>query len=243
MPEDLPDLVQHAGFIFAGTVQQLGGSTERIPVNRATIVRVNATIEAPPILHNWIGRDITIGLRAPEALKAGDSAIFFAASWVYGEGLALRELSHRALTHDISQVRQQIIESRERLANEDLRQRLRSATLVVFGRVAQVAEAASLEKEGPEREHDPRWLEAILAVEIVLRGKRDTKSVAVLFAGSNHIAWREAPKVRVGQNGLWILHENQIGKAKRNVFVLDDSRDLHNSDELARIQALLHEIG
>jgi len=242
MPEDISDLVRHAGFIFAGTVQRVSRSmVEPTPFHAAAVVQVKSVIDAPPILHNWIGRHVTIGLRIPEDLKAGDSAIFFAGSWVYGASLALRELGHRSLPHDIRQVRRQVLEARERLADEDRRHRVSGAARIVLGRGAQIGEVAARKCTGPEREHDPRWLEALLDEELVLRGERGTGSW-VLFAGSRDIAWREAPKLQVGQRGLWILHKKQVGDPAHEALVLDDPRDLRTPDELMRVQALLHDI-
>ncbi|HJZ99596.1 MAG TPA: hypothetical protein VKE70_23960, partial [Candidatus Solibacter sp.] len=154
MAENTIDLVQQAGFIFAGTVQELRASTiQHLSRDRCAVIQVNSTIDAPPILDSWVGRDITIGLRTPEDVKVGESAIFFAGSWVYGEGLALREVGRWPLNQDISHVRRQIVEARKRLADEDLHWRLRSAAIVVVGKVAQVADAAADEEGGPEREH------------------------------------------------------------------------------------------
>jgi hypothetical protein len=66
--------------------------------------------------------------------------------------------------------------------------------------------------------------------------------VVVLSAGSRHVAWRNAPKLRVGQSGVWILHEEMIDELDQEALVLVDPLDSWPLEQLRRIQALLGEI-
>jgi hypothetical protein len=239
---ELDALVQQAGFIFVGTVRQLGAATiAGVPSERAAVVRVDAPLQAPTILHSYLGQEITLDLRESHELAAGDEAVFFANGWLYGQSIALRELAHRLIKGDVGDIRREVVEAGERLANEELKRRLVDAVAVVAGRVAQVAEVIQRERE-PEREHDPHWFEAVIAIDLALRGMKDRKSVLVLFAGSRHIAWRKALKLHVDQAGLWILHEDTIEELGREALVLLNPRDFWPPDRLGQIQALLSQM-
>lgn len=236
-------LVQQAGFIFAGTVQRLGAVTMAgIPTERAAVVRVDSPLSASALLQAQVGRDLTVELRAPEELAAGQQAVFFADGWVYGQSIALRQVGHWPISDNLTRLRQDVVEARQRLADGEIQRRLAGAKVVVAGTVAQTAEITR-DEGAPEREHDPRWVEAVIAVDLVLRGTPEAKSVVVLFAGSRHIAWRDAPKLSVGQSGIWILREDTIAELDRAVLVLVDPRDSWPLERLWHIQALLGGIG
>jgi hypothetical protein len=242
-PSDPEGFVPQAGIIFAATVRQLGAATiERIPAERTAVVRVDSPLHVPQLLEAYVGRDVTVELRAPGELRVDDEVVFFANGWIYGESIALRELAHWPIRGDLGGVRRKVAEARERLADEEVRRRLADAAAVVAGRVA--ATAAVVPRNGREakREHDPRWVEAVIAVDSVLRGPAVEKSLLVLFAGSRDVAWRNAPKLHVGQSGVWILHEETIKELGREALVLVDPRDSWPPERLGRIQALLNEI-
>jgi hypothetical protein len=241
--ENIINLVQHAGFIFAGTVQQSHASTlQRLSSDRTAIVRVASVIEAVPPLSSWVGRDITIEFRETEHPDNGQTAIFFATGWVYGDSLAVREVGHSLVTDNLTHARQQIVEARRRLVDEDLRERLGAATMVIAGAVRQIGRDPKLREGAGEREHDPHWLTAIVGIERVLRGTPDAKSVAVLFAGSRHIAWRETPTLQLGQRGVWILGIPRMDERGREAFMVRDYRDVRSPEEMPRIEAVLNEM-
>lgn len=238
------DLVQQAGFIFAGTVQRLGAATmSGVPAERTAVVRVDSPLAAPALLEGYVGQDVTVRLRAPEGLEEGDEAVFFASGLVYGHSIALRELGHWPIRGNLIRLRQDVVEAQERLARIELQRRLADAVAVVMGRVVQTAPIKSDDEHEPEREHDPRWVEAVIAIDLVLRGAQDQTSVVVLFAGSRDAKWRAAPKLQVGQSGIWILREAPIEGLDRAALVLVDPRDAQPPERLGRIQASLGETG
>jgi hypothetical protein len=240
---DLEALVQHAGFIFAGTVRQVGAATfAGVPAEGAAVVRVDAPLQAPMLLHAYLGRDITLDLHASDELGVGDEAVFFASGSVYGQSIALRELGHVPITGDLADIRRYVVEAGEKLTEDTLRRRLADAVAVVAGRVAQTAEVNRRDEREPASEHDPRWFEAVIAIDVALRGIGAEKSVLVLFAGSRHVAWRKAPKLHVGHAGVWILHEDTVEGLGRKALVLVDARDSWPREWLRRIQVLLGEM-
>lgn len=235
-------LVINAGFIFAGTVRHLRAATiAGLPDERAAVVQVNSPLQSSALLEAYVGRDVTVELRDQDDLTEGDEIVFFADGWVYGQSIAVRELGHRSVPDDLARIRREIVEAKERIVEEDLRKRLANAVAVVVGRVAHTTEVVSRDERGPEREHDPRWFEAVIIVDSLLRGSLAHRTVTVLFPGSRDVKWRSAPKLHAGQSGIWVLHEQTVDELEQEVLVLLDSRDSYAIEQLPRIQALLGE--
>jgi hypothetical protein len=55
-------------------------------------------------------------------------------------------------------------------------------------------------------EHDPIWHEAVVNVESVEKGSTNQKQVVVRFPGSNDVRWRYHPKLRPGQQAVFLLN-------------------------------------
>jgi hypothetical protein len=93
----LDDLVQGAGFIFIGTVQQLRAATMDAVTEtaRAAIVKVEALVESPDSLRLYEGRELTLLQREPGGLAVGKRAVFFTRGWFYGATVAVQEVGNR----------------------------------------------------------------------------------------------------------------------------------------------------
>lgn len=59
-------------------------------------------------------------------------------------------------------------------------------------------------------EHDPIWHEAVVNVESVEKGSTGLKQVTVRFPGSNDVRWRNHPKLRPGQQGVFLLSGGSV---------------------------------
>jgi hypothetical protein len=243
-PAALDDLVRRAGFVFIGTIQQPAASTvAQIPASeRTAVVRVDEYLDGPQLLAAFTGKDITLQLREPREAYIERQALFFASSWVYAEGIGLREIGHLALpviVAETSTLHGRITEARRRVADQDLQRRIADAALVVVGRVIETAVVEYAEGR-LRREHDPDWVEATLAVDTVLRGERpEQQTVVVFFPSGTDIAWHAAPKFTAGQSGIWLLHKQLIRELDKWAHTALDPQDYHPLDRLARIQALL----
>lgn len=58
----------------------------------------------------------------------------------------------------------------------------------------------------PISEHDPLWHEAVVTVQSVEKGTTTQKQVTVRFPGSNDVRWRNHPKLKTGQQGVFLLN-------------------------------------
>jgi hypothetical protein len=208
----IEDLARQSRFIFRGTLERLGAATmSGVPVTDATaIVRVEEVLLAPHVLGDLTGKEVTVVLRAPQAGDQGRRAVFFTEPWLYGEGVAVREIGRQELRatageQEGSQLREQVSNIVDRRRDEDLQQHLAEVDVVVVGRVVN---AGPLELRGQllTTEHDPQWWEAVLSPEVTFKGDVRGPTITVAFASSMDVMWARAPKLLVGQEGVWLLH-------------------------------------
>src|SRR5262249_19716588 len=92
--------------------------------------------------------------------------------------------------------------------------RLTVASLVFRGTVESIQplETSSEEHEREKKvgeiasEHDPEWQIATIRVAAMLRDGHPGQSVKVLFAASRDIIWYNAPKLKAGQEAVFLAH-------------------------------------
>ena len=194
-------------FGFRGTVQKLHATTmPQVPASdRTVVVRVDEVLHAPETLGDWTGKNITVYLAEGEQVEEGQQAIFDTTGWLYGDSIAVRSLGHREVETG---------HPAEVLASRDLQAHVADADLVVAGRVTAVRlpaapagrEAAAAGPVGRLSEHDPDWHEAVVHVDHVVKGSHADPDVVVRFPNSTDVAWYRVPKLRPGDDGVFMLH-------------------------------------
>ncbi len=213
-------LAQQAGFVFKGTVKKLKAATMRgVPVSdRTVVVRVDEVMQAPEMLTEYSGRDITVQLSGRQKVKVGQQAVFYADGWLFGEGLAVQSAGLHAVGKAAAALSAggDAVQNR---ADREMQTRLASADVVVHGRVSSVrlpaetptfrAATAEVTASTPISEHDPLWREAVIEVGEVQKGNVSQKKVVVRFPSSTDVSWHNAPKFHPGQEGVFILHKGQ----------------------------------
>lgn len=194
-------VIEQSSFIFQGTIIKLKAVTLPIvPASENTIVvKVDEIIEAPKLLGDFTGQEITVLVRDPPTLRVGARGIFFARGWLLGEGIAVQEVGR------FMDLRTEIIAARQTLADQTMEKRLASADLVVVGKVAEIKPVAEPGPSRPITEHDPQWQEAVVEIETVLKGDVALKRIVLWFPGSLDVAWVNVPRFKVDQEGIWIL--------------------------------------
>jgi hypothetical protein len=215
----IKDLLASSNLTFTGSVEQAGRSTVAgIEVDdRTVVVRVAQLLHGPPGIELPEGSRVTVQL-SPDlpALAPGEQATFFADGWVYGETLAVTEVGRAPVEETATPTAEQagveeavspVEAAATELADDELVEHASAADLVVR---AQVMALAQVPKEGPPKEHDPDWWIATLAADVVARGELpeadEANVVTALYANSLDVRWRQAPKPKAGQGGLWLLH-------------------------------------
>jgi hypothetical protein len=202
-----------APFVFAGTIVATGAATMSAvePDERTAVVRVDRVLRAPQQMERIAGREITVRLRS--RAEAGATYVFEAEGWLYGDSMAVVETARRkapaesaagaAAEHELESAAATDRAERHRAA---LKGRADDAAAVVLGRVVSVRAAPEAAAAGEERlsEHDPQWAIATVEVDETMKG-RASGTVDVMFATSQDVLWRDAPKLAVGQKAVLLL--------------------------------------
>ena len=206
-----------AKVVFVGTIQSTNSATfAEVPKSaRTAIVRVDAVITKPKELSLLrAGQNVTVELREGAEAQAGTRARFFTVSWISGgDGeLALRELGREPVgTQELTPAGPAAARA---VADRQLLARATRASVVVVGRVLSVsnlpAAASALTDGSPAfREHDPQWKQASIRVTSAVKGATANQTMTVRFPSSNDVAWKDAPKFRVGQTGTFVFDAPQ----------------------------------
>ncbi len=105
---------------------------------------------------------------------------------------------------------------------DELKPYLKTSPLVVVGKVVEINAATS------RREDAAQWQVAMVKVSQTLKGD-PRQEVLVVFAASNDRTWHDSPKLTVGQESIFILHNfmfTQPNKIRGGIFfsVLTESQ-------------------
>jgi len=239
------ELVDQSTVIFKGHVEQTRASNLKIlPASNQTIlVHVDEVISAAKTMINLKGATVTIQLKEPGSLKAGAAATFFTTGWLYGENVALKEVSHITADVNAQSLQKQVAELQARTSDRKLQSRIQSSAMVFAGKVIA---SRPLQAEGgrTNSEHDPDWWTAEVEVQSLLKGPPSAaKRVSLLFAHSNDVMWFRSPKLKEGQQGIWIATEYKPGglfpMERAPLLAVVGPLDYQPSSERDRIQRLL----
>lgn len=231
-------VIRQATFIFKGTVVKLSATTmpEVKASDSSAVVRVDEVIDAPGAPADLAGKEITVQLAHAGSLSVGQQATFFTRGWLMGESMAVIEVAPAREGGNVQQIREMVQAARQKNADEALQTEISSAEAVVVGTVSSVAPAGIPELP---TEHTPQMQKAVIAVQTTLKGHVTGKSVTVFFPSSDDPYWRGAPKFKQGQEGIWLLHRNQIEmRGLENQFTALKPLDFQTRDQQERIQRL-----
>jgi|KBSMisStandDraft_5_1062788.scaffolds.fasta_scaffold00698_7 hypothetical protein len=241
----LDQLTRESSYIFLGTVTRAKASTSSLlPANDSTIVvRVDVVLHAPETLADYTGQELTILLREIKSVKEGQRLVFFTNGGLFGKGIALREVGHLvppAGTADQTKLlRAQIADALQKKTDEDVGRRIASAELVVVGKVLETRLAKPMERS-PVTEHDPEWREADIQIQSVEKGQYSGQTINVLYANSLDSLWAEAPKLKQGQQGIFLLHRNEVQwPGIEKFYALVNPLDLQPIGRLERVRQIL----
>ena len=208
-------LVKQSDIIFIGTVTQVGAvAVPEVPVSdRTVVVHVDQVLEKPAAVALGAGDSVTVQTAQHGSLKPGSQATFYTTGWIFGQGVAVREVGHELGHSPVVATVQAAAVARARLDmnDADLKAHIQQAAMVVAGRVDQVrpAELAAAPAR-PKRisEHDAQWQEAIIQVQDGIKGAQAGEQVVVRFPTSLDVAWVGTPRFTVGQEGTFVLHKD-----------------------------------
>jgi hypothetical protein len=247
-------LVKQSDIIFIGTVTQVGAvAAPEVPAsNRTVVVHVDQVLEKPAAVALGAGDSVTVQAAEPGSLKPGIQATFYTTGWIFGQGVAVREVGHEPGHSPVVAADQQEAVARARLElnDADLKAHIQRAAMVVAGRVEQVRPAElTAAPTRPKRitEHDPQWQEAIIQVQDGIKGAQAGEQVVVRFPGSRDVAWVGAPRFTVGQEGTFLLHkdsttgspETSIAGRSVHAYTALHKVDVLSKQDATRIRTLI----
>lgn len=209
------DISSQAEMIFVGTVGETGVAADAdVQAGPDTVVVRVEEILRPEAgaLTGFVGRDVTVRLATAGSPAAGSRATFYTRLWMLGRGLALIELGHVAADAGVDAAMSSAQGVMTAQDDSKLVARMARADFVVMGRVTAVREvaAAAADSPGIQSEHAPEWHEAEITVEEGIKGAGAGQSITVRFCASEDVAWVDAPKFTVGQEGVFILEEGEV---------------------------------
>jgi hypothetical protein len=240
------DLSRQSTFTFVGTVKELNAATmaEEVSVTQNTaVVHVDQVLQAPPMLANRDGTDITVLLRDAEQVQEGQQATFFTTGWIYGEDIAVQEVGHVEGRVDDERAAELAALSPGTPENRThrLQQRLADAEFVASGMVSEIKFPEGYDTRGPVSEHAPLLREATIQIETVYKGdlSADQDTVQAIFFASQDVRWHRTPILDVGQKGIFVLDKREIRELQREEYAALDPLDYQPPEQRDLIQTLL----
>src|SRR5438046_10363485 len=116
-------LVKQSDIIFIGTVTQVGAVAvpELPPSDRTVVVRGDQVLEKPAPLALTAGDSVTVETARAGSLKAGLQATFYTTGWIFGRGVAVREVGHEPGQSPVvaADAREAVARSEERRVGEE----------------------------------------------------------------------------------------------------------------------------
>lgn len=211
-------LLKQSSIVFSGTVTQLGAASfAEVPKSTQTIVvHVDAVLKKPAAVSLKIGSNVTVEVKDPSAFQEGARATFYTDGWIFGSGVAVRELGHEAIAAGEANApaagKSAVGKAQEEAAKEELKQRIAAADFVVVARVTEIRKW-NVPKSGQYRvtEHDPDWHDAVIQIESTLKGPKLKKNkLVVRYPQCNDVAWVHAPKFEKNQHGIFFLMKDEV---------------------------------
>ena len=254
-------LAKQSSVTFVGTVSQLAAtSLAAVPKSAQTIVvRVDSVLKKPAAVSLKKGDTVTVEVKDPAAFQEGTQATFYTEGWIFGSGVAVKELGHAAppspasggTPGPVETPEKTVVQSPSEISDQDLQRQIARADYVVTGRITDVHVWAVPKSAAPRyrtSEHSANWHEAVLQVQSVLKGpKLKRNKMVVRFPLSRDVAWASAPKFEPGQRGIFILKKDQVSGAptassggyKGDVYTCLKPGDWLPITEEARVRSLL----
>jgi len=202
-----------ANIVFEGTVIRTSATSfaEAPQSDQTMIVRVDSVLKKPDGVSLSKDDNVTVETKAPSDFREGVRAIFYTEVWIFGSGIAVKEVAHEAPNSAVSSSTAKAGQMQENLINQKLREKFDSADAVIVGRVMDVhswTPPVSVPAPHHVSEHDPNWQEAVIQVDSALKDAK-SQNMVVRFPGSLDVAWAGSHKFTKGEQGTFFLRKDQ----------------------------------
>jgi hypothetical protein len=239
MSVQIDDLRRQSTFTFVGTVKRLNAATmAEVPVTDSTaVVTVDEVLQAPPMLADLAGTDITVQLSNAQQMQEGQQATFFTTGWLYGQSIAVQEIGHVEGRVGDDHAAELAALSPGTPENRTLRlqQRLADADVVVVGTVSNIS-VPEQRPRGPITEHNPEYREATIDVHAVEKGDPPPDRVKVVYSASDDVEWRNTPTFHVGQSGIFLLNKQEIRALETEEYAALSPLDYYPAEQIDSVR-------
>lgn len=249
------ELMKRSSIVFVGTVTKMAAvAFPDVQASKKTVVvKVDQLLEKPAAVFLSAGQQITVELKDPSVFHEGLQATFYTEGWIFGKGIAVREVGHELTKETLSasameKLQQQHSKTRQELKETELRARIESSDLVLVGRVTRVR-PSTVTAPGPKfiSEHDPNWQEAVIQVISGIKGIPDGGQVVVRFPGSDDVVYYETPKFKEKQEGVFLLQKDTfsglanaiLAGTEVEAYTAQRSLDVLSKEEADKVRAII----
>ena len=127
--------VRQSDIIFAGTVTSAGAGVG--------VIRVDQVFEKPDAVSLMKGDSVAVLEARAGSLNPGMQATFYTTGWIYGRGIAVREVGHEPIGPQLAAVagtgtahQDLVAKARQQVNDADLKARIQAAAMVEIGRAS-----------------------------------------------------------------------------------------------------------
>lgn len=203
----MQSLAASSNIIVRGKILKTNSSDEPLlaPSARTVIISIEEMYAGVEIAGDQKGRTATVILSNPERAKAGEEMIFFGNARFLGKSLTIADEGEveQAAGAAASDTLKQAVQARH---DKPILDRMASASIVFRGTVSSVKPLEAQGRGEQPSEHDPEWQVATIQVVKPLRGGTAGENVTVVFPASRDIVWFHAPKLKPGQDAVFLAH-------------------------------------
>jgi len=198
-------LAESSSVVVRGRVLRLNASDEpMLPASRRTaVILVRQMYAGSEIAGDQQGKNATVILSRPNAVKAGEEAFFYGNVRFVGTTMTIADVGESPVEPGNSSPSGPLDRAGQGPADRAILERLAAASMVFRGSVEDVR---PIEGRGAPSEHDPEWQVASVRVHTPLRGADSGQVVTIAFAASRDITWFNSPKLKPGQEAVFLAH-------------------------------------
>ncbi len=235
--QDLQKWVDDSTLVFKGTIVSLDSNVDSIgPKDNPVTLRIDevelSTQRAEENFGSLVGKELTAiwdpASKGTMERKVGISAVFFVNPLLYERNIAVAAVAV-ANNQTVKNLPKRLRFAIEQKQKKPLNDAVKRADLIVTGVVQEVKalpeeKLAKLQKLANGRdlysEHSPKWMEAVIRVQSVLKGDQSQKMLLLVFPSTDDRMWAESPKFKVGQSGTWLLHSGaQLSEDRAKILL------------------------
>jgi hypothetical protein len=211
--ESAQTLAERSAIVVRGTVLKVNASDEpMVAASRSTaVISVVQMYAGNEIAGELKGRTATVILSRPDSVKAGEEVLFFGNPRFLGRSLTIADEGELPVKTGAPTMMSELAGGAQARKDKPVRDRIATADLVFRGTVDSVSPLGTETEEAkktapPGSEHDPEWQVANVRIAAALRGGEAGKFVTIIFPASRDIVWFNAPKLKVGQDAVFLCH-------------------------------------